>query len=106
MSYLPVKIFTDSISLLESIGSSKQIEEKMLRNSIADFKEDLEQGLVKSYNWLETKEMLADVLTKECRRNQQIVEILERNVFVNARSEKNQVLLGDGEIKITNKTNK
>ena len=94
-----MKMFTDSIPLLESIGSSKQVEEKMLRNSISDFKEDLEQDLVSSYSWLDTREMLADVLTKECRKNDHIVEVLKHNTFKNARSEKNKVILGDGEIK-------
>ena len=50
--YLPVDILMDSIPLLESIGSTKQVEEKMLRNSITDFKDDLEQQRVKSYSWL------------------------------------------------------
>ena len=100
---LQVKMFSDSIPLLESIGSSKQVEEKILRNSIADFKDDLENGLVSSYSWLETKEMLADVLTKECRKNNHIVEVLRRNTFKNAMSERNKVVLGDGEIKLINR---
>ena len=87
------------------IGSTKQIEEKMLRNSIVDFKEDLEQGNVNSYNWLATKDMLADILTKECRKNSQIIDVMSKNTFENAISEKNSVTLGDGKIKMTNKTN-
>ena len=100
---LKVKMFTDSIPLLESIGSTKQVEEKMLRNSISDFKEDLENGLVESYSWLQTQEMLADVLTKECRNNRYIVEVQVENVFKNALSERNKVVLGDGEIRLINR---
>ena len=66
---IPIKIFTDSIPLLESIGSTKQIEEKMLRNSITDFKEDLQYQRISSFSWLATGEMLADILTKECRKS-------------------------------------
>ena len=77
----------------------------MLRNSIVDFKEDLEQGLVESYSWLATKDMLADVLTKECRKNDQIVDVLSKNNFKDSKSKKNKVVLGDGEIKLMNKTN-
>ena len=104
--HLPVKMFTDSIPLLESIGSTKQVEEKMLRNSIADFKEAIEQGLVISYSWLDTKEMLADILTKECRRNKLVVEVLMQNCFRNASAKKNQVILGDGELKLINRATK
>ena len=78
----------------------------MLRNSISDFKEDLENGLVESYSWLQTQEMLADVLTKECRNNRYIVEVQVENVFKNALSERNKVILGDGEIRLINKVTK
>ena len=36
------RMFTDSRSLLESIGSSRQIKEKSLRMSVASFKKNLE----------------------------------------------------------------
>ncbi|XP_068237035.1 uncharacterized protein [Palaemon carinicauda] len=61
---LPVRLFTDSRPLLELIGSTKQVEERLLRNTITDFKEKLEDNSVESYSWLETKEMIADILTK------------------------------------------
>ena len=48
--------------------------------------------------------MLADILTKECRSNKLIVELLRRNVFKQAMEEKNKVVLGDGEIKLMNKS--
>ena len=38
------RIFTDSRPLLESIGSSGQIEEKQLRQSVAYLKQELEDG--------------------------------------------------------------
>ena len=101
---IPIKIFTDSIPLLESIGSTKQIEEKMLRNSITDFKEDIEQGCVESYSWLETREMLADVLTKECRKNIRLEEVLLKNSFSRIQNEDYKVILGDGELKLVNKS--
>ena len=60
--------------------------------------------MIESYCWLETKEMLADILTKECRSNKLIVDLLQRNVFKQAMEEKNKVVLGDGEIKLINKS--
>ena len=43
------RIFTDSRPLLESIGSSGQIEEKNLRQSIKYLKQSLENGDVMGY---------------------------------------------------------
>ena len=60
-----VKIFTDSKPLLDSVASSKQVEKKMMRPVIADMKEKLIDGSVGSYRWIETKKMVADLLTKE-----------------------------------------
>ena len=50
--------------------------------------------------------MIADVLTKECRKNKLMIEVLMKNEFGTLRTSKNQVILGDGEIKIVNKTGK
>ena len=44
------RLFTDSRPLLESIGSSSQIEEKNLRQSIMYFKQALESGDVMGYS--------------------------------------------------------
>merc|ERR1712090_84812 len=49
---LKVKEFTDSRPLLESLGSSGQIEEKLLRQSIASLKQCLEEGEVEQYSWI------------------------------------------------------
>ena len=76
----------------------------MLRNSITDFKEDIEQGCVESYSWLETREMLADVLTKECRKNIRLEEVLLKNSFSRIQNEDYKVILGDGELKLVNKS--
>ena len=49
---LKVKEFTDSRPLLESLGSSGQIEEKLLRQSIASLKQNLEDGEISQYSWI------------------------------------------------------
>ena len=43
---IPVKLFTDSRPTLESIASTRQVEKKFLRNSIADLKSKLEDGSI------------------------------------------------------------
>ena len=63
--WIPVYLFTDLESTLESIASTKQISTKTLRNMISDLKQSLVEGEVTSYAWLPTASMWADVLTKE-----------------------------------------
>ena len=61
---IPVRIITDSEPTLESIASTRQIERKGLRMTVQEMKEKLIEGEVKSYQWLSTKEMWADGMTK------------------------------------------
>ena len=62
---LKVRLFTDSRPLLESIGSSGQIEEKALRQSVAYLKQSLEDKEVTDYSWIQGEEIVADILTKQ-----------------------------------------
>ena len=57
-------MFTDSRPLLDSIGSSGQIEEKNLRNLITAMKQSLEDGEVEDYSWITGEEMVADMFRK------------------------------------------
>ena len=54
MQRIPVYLFTDSESTLESIASSKQITTKTLRNVITDLKQRLVDDEISSYAWLQT----------------------------------------------------
>ena len=65
MITIPVYLFTDSESTLESIASIKQIATKTLRNVIADLKQRLVDDEISSYAWLPTNSMWVDILTKE-----------------------------------------
>ena len=66
---IPVRIYTDSEPSLESIASTKQIERKSLRMTVQELKERLMEGDVGSYQWIPTKEMWSDGLTKEIEKN-------------------------------------
>ena len=59
-----VEAVTDNKSLWESIHNTRQCDEKLLRNSIALIKEMMERSEVKQIDWVDTKGMLADSLTK------------------------------------------
>ena len=72
---IPVKVYTDSLPLLESIASSRQVIQRLLRNTMNDLKQKLIDGDVQSYSWIDTKSMIADILTKEGGEIEAILEV-------------------------------
>ena len=92
---MKVKEFTDSRPLLESLGSSGQIEEKLLRQSIACLKQNLEEGEVEQYSWISGQEIVADVFTKQGSERKVLDEILTKNEFKNSLSSDNIVTFED-----------
>ena len=104
---IPIKLYTDSKPLLESIGSTHQVEERLLRNSITDMKEVLSGGEVQSFSWLDGEtSMIADALTKENRMQEPLKDIVLRNRFEFVFNEDNMVRCVLGEIKMENKCDK
>ena len=99
---LKVKEFTDSRPFLETLGSSGQIEEKLLRQSIASLKQNLEEGEIQQYSWISGHKIVADVFTKQNSERRVLEEILIENEFKNSLSSDNIVTFEDGEIKIRN----
>ena len=100
---IPVKVYTDSKPLLDSIASTKQVEQRLLRNMMTDLKRKLEDKFVAAYSWIETKSMTADVLTKEGGDIENILEVVRENVFRKAHSQQNMVVFKDGEMMMQNK---
>ena len=98
---VPLNIYTDSKPLLDSIASTKQVEQRLLRNTMTDLKRKLEQNLVNGYSWVDTKSMTADILTKEGGDLENILEVVRENVFRVAHSQKNLVVFRNGEILMT-----
>ena len=78
MNRVPVYLFTDSESTLESIASTKQITTKTLRNVITDLKQRLIDDDISSYAWLPTDSMWADILTKEKKCHQLLEKLLRQ----------------------------
>ena len=78
---IPIRLYTDSESTLESVASSKQIITKTLRNVIVDLKERLVNGEISSYAWLPTQNMWADILTKEKQLPETLEDVLIRNIM-------------------------
>ena len=74
-----IRLFTDSESTLKSVASSKQIVKKTLRPFIMDLKEILLSGEITSIAWLPTKDMWADLQTKETKLPKALEDIFTKN---------------------------
>ena len=82
----------DSEPSLESIASTKQMERKGLRMTVQEMKEKLMEGEIKSYQWLSTKEMWADGLTKEMEMAEGVRNLLKEGKCMIAKQEINKVV--------------
>ena len=103
---MPVRVMTDSEPTLESIASTKQVERKGLRMTVTELKEKLLEGEVKSYQWLSTKEMWADGLTKEMEMAEGLRKLLKDGKCEIVKKEVNKVVCENKEIKMLNIRNR
>ena len=103
---MPVRVMTDSEPTLESIASTKQIERKGLRMTVQEMKEKLLEGEIQSYQWLSTKEMWADGLTKEMEMAEGLRKLLKEGKCEMVKEEVNKVISENGEIKMLNIRNR
>ena len=99
---IPVRLITDSEPMLESIASTWQIERKGLRMTVQEMKEKLMDGEVKSYQWLSTKEMWADGMTKEIEMADGLRKLLQSGQCKIQNEEINKVIYENEEIKMVN----
>ena len=75
---IPVDAVTDSQSLLDSIESTKQVEEKLMRPVIKWIKQVLDSGAVQSIRWCDTCVCVSDAFTKPgSKLNQTLVDIFQ-----------------------------
>ena len=103
---IPVVLFTDSESTLESIASSRQVVTKSLRLPVWELKEKLVSGEVSSYAWLPTQSMLADCLTKEMKMPESLDLVLKENVLVLPNAKVNEVKAFGTEVRMQNIRNR
>ena len=103
---IPVRIFTDSEPTLESIASTKQIERKSLRMTVQEMKERLIEGDVRSYQWIPTKEMWSDGMTKEMEMAEGLRKLLKTGSCEMKKEEVNKVIYENDEIKMVNIRNR
>ena len=78
---IEVEALTENKGLWENLNNTKECEEILLRHSVALVKEMLEKKEVNKVTWVETKEMLADALTKRVGNSYWIKGVLENNLL-------------------------
>ena len=103
---IPICLFTDSESTLESIASSNQIVTKTLRIVIMDLKERFLSGEITSIAWLPTRNMWEDLLTKESKLPEALEDVLFRNDMDIKDTTINEVKAHGQEVRMTNIQNR
>ena len=103
---IPVKVFSDSKPLLETLGSTKKIENTDLIPEIRYLKDKLMNEEVLCYALLRSKENLADIFTKEMKENQEVRDVFIWNFFKNGVKEDNMVVKDGLELKMINPVNR
>ena len=78
---LHVMIYSDSATLIESIYSTVPVERKTMRHVVQGLKDNLARGEVTEYRWVDTKMMLADILTKDSIKSQLLMEVLKTGIM-------------------------
>ena len=103
---MKIRLFTNSEATLESIASSKQIERKTLRMVVVDLKECLVDGDIYSYSWLPTKNIWADMMTKEIKIPPALEDVIMKNIMDHPKPLVNDVKAVGTEIHMTNIRNR
>ena len=75
-SQIPVEFKIDSKTLLDSLHSSKQVDEKTIRHLVAWMKQQLECKLITSIDWVRSENQIADVFTKKNANTDSILSVM------------------------------
>jgi hypothetical protein len=80
---LPIVAYVDNQSVVQAIGSTKQVDDKRLRVDIASIKECLAKHDIDSVRWLDGSRQLADCMTKRGASGYKLRQaIMEGQLFV------------------------
>ena len=80
---IDVDVVTDSQPLVDSLESTKQIDDKLLRPTIKAMKQMLDANMVRNIRWCDTDVMVADVLTKAGAPLTEVVRsVMETNEMI------------------------
>ena len=80
---IPVQVVTDSQSLLDSLESTKQVEEKLMRPVIKWMKQMLDSKAISNVRWCDTCVCVSDAFTKPgSKLNQTLLEIFKTGKMI------------------------
>ena len=89
---IDVDLITDSKPLIDSLESTKQIDDKLLRPTIKFLKQMLDSKWLNRVRWCETKSCVADILTKSgSPLVLSVMKILETNKMIVLQSNRKTV---------------
>ncbi len=77
----PIHAFSDSASLVESIRSTKQVDEGSMRLHVERIKDHLLSQNVETVTWIPTDKMLADPMTKLKADSTNLTRVLRTGVW-------------------------
>src|SRR5215469_12758106 len=77
---LPIKVFTDSKTLHNAVGSMTKVVNMRLRVDIAYIRELLEESCIKEINWVSTRGQVADIFMKESVKRDAIRKYVEGEI--------------------------
>ena len=80
---LKIKAITDNRSARDTIYSEKANDQKRLRAEIAGIKESIETGLLEEVKWVPGVSMLADILTKQGVKSDNLMSVLQQGQMGN-----------------------
>ena len=80
---IPVQMVTDSQSLLDSLDSTRQVEEKLMRPLIKWMKQMLDAGAISNIRWCDTCVCVSDAFTKPgSKLNPILIEIFRTGKMI------------------------
>ena len=80
---IPVELYTDSESLVESVESTKQVDNRLMRPLVKFIKQLLDAKMINKLSWCDTKVCVADILTKPgAPLGLTVLEVLRRNQLI------------------------
>ena len=81
MDQIPVATYKDSKATMDSIHSTIKVKNKNVWHVIQLIKDALERGEVNELKYVDTREMLADLLTKDLAMNTELQDAVKHGFF-------------------------
>ena len=78
---IPIHIYTDNKSLVESLYSTHTVADSRLLVDIAEIRNKIEIGEIDKVHWIENKSQIADAMTKAGADTARLHEVIEKAVI-------------------------